>query len=162
MLFKLYIQNIDYIDIVISPGEYLIMFVLDPRIERDSIYVTDLSLCQIRLQNDSRFPWVILIPKVENVIEVHDLIQSDQAQLIKESSIVATIVKKLTNCKKVNVANLGNIVSQLHWHVVGRTETDAAWPGPIWGVGSANDYEFSARQKLVKNIKQELDDLLSK
>lgn len=116
------------------------MFVIDERIERDSIWLADLTLCQVRLQNDSRYPWLVLLPKIANVSEVHELSLEQQQQLIAESSQIADALKKLTGCKKINVANLGNVVSQLHWHVVARFEEDVTWPAPIWGVGQAVPY----------------------
>jgi diadenosine tetraphosphate (Ap4A) HIT family hydrolase len=110
------------------------MFKLDPRIEKDSTFIKDLSLCQIRLQNDSRYPWLVLLPRKNDLTEVYELNEQDQELLIKESSLVSKGLALTTGCKKVNVANLGNVVSQLHWHVVARVEQDFTWPGPIWGV----------------------------
>ena len=75
-----------------------------------------------------------------------------QTQLLKESSLVAKLLTKLTSCKKINVANLGNVVSQLHWHVVARFETDEAWPGPIWGVGSAIPYDEQKRAEFIDSF----------
>ena len=128
------------------------MFELDPRIERDSIYVTELELCQVRLQNDSRYPWLVLLPQIAGLTEVHELTEVQQTQLLKESSLVAKLLTKLTGCKKINVANLGNVVSQLHWHVVARFETDEAWPGPIWGVGSAIPYDEQKRAEFIDSF----------
>ena len=116
------------------------MFELDSRIARDSILITELSLCQVRLQNDARYPWLVLVPKLPDQTEVHELAPEQQIQLMNESSLVASILKKLTQCDKINIANLGNVVSQLHWHVVARFEQDETWPGPIWGVGQAVPY----------------------
>lgn len=117
------------------------MFKLDSRIENDSILLLELALCQVRLQNDNRFPWLVLVPKINAVTEVHELSTEHQEMLMQESSLVAKALTSITECKKVNVANLGNVVSQLHWHVVARFEDDAAWPGPIWGVGQSTLYD---------------------
>ena len=133
------------------------MFVVDQRIEKDSILVTELELCQVRLQNDKRFPWLVLLPKVSALIEVHELTDAQQSQLMLESSKVAKVLKKITSCKKVNVANLGNVVSQLHWHVVARFENDDAWPGPIWGIGTAQSYSKEEQDKFVSRLLAELE-----
>ena len=128
------------------------MFVLDARIEKDSNLIFDLPLCQVRLQNDSRYPWLVLVPKVEGATEVHELTEEQQTKLMKESSLVANCLKKVTQCKKINVANLGNVVSQLHWHVVARFEEDKTWPGPIWGVGEVIPYEDKKRAELADSL----------
>lgn len=116
------------------------MFELDERIERDSIWIGDLELCQVRVQNDQRYPWLVLVPKVADATEVHELTAEQQLQLTQESAFIAETLKRVTQCKKINVANLGNVVAQLHWHVVARFEDDFTWPGPIWGVGEARAY----------------------
>lgn len=132
------------------------MFELDPRIARDSILISELSLCQVRLQNDARYPWLVLVPKVAKQTEVHELTPEQQIQLMNESSSVASILKQLTQCDKINIANLGNVVSQLHWHVVARIEQDETWPGPIWGVGQAMPYTDAQieqwREKLLAKL----------
>ena len=132
------------------------MFVLDSRIEADSIFICDLELCQLRIQNDQRYPWLVLVPKLPSLTEVHELTVVQQQQLLAESSLAAKALKAVTNCKKINVANLGNVVSQLHWHVVARFEHDQTWPGPIWGVGSAEPYQEQQLAELVNAIKLEL------
>lgn len=129
------------------------MFVLDHRIETDSIFICDLELCQLRVQNDSRYPWLVLVPQLEAVSEVHELSDKLQQQLIWESSLVAKTLTAVTGCKKVNVANLGNVVSQLHWHVVARFEDDITWPAPIWGVGDAKPYKEEQLKTLIQAIK---------
>ncbi|MBU2880586.1 HIT domain-containing protein [Psychrosphaera sp. B3R10] len=128
------------------------MFKLNHRFEEDSIFVTKLELCQVRLQNDARFPWFILIPEVEGVEEVDALSVSQQHVLIDESSKVSAALRTVVSADKINVANLGNIVRQLHWHVVARTENDVAWPGPIWGVGTAEKYEDKKRVELIDSF----------
>ncbi|MDC2890074.1 HIT domain-containing protein [Psychrosphaera algicola] len=110
------------------------MFKLNHRFEEDSIFVTKLELCQVRLQNDARFPWFILIPEVEGVEEVDALSVSQQHVLIDESSKVSAALRSVVSADKINVANLGNIVRQLHWHVVARTENDVAYSKALYGV----------------------------
>ncbi len=128
------------------------MFKLDPRIQQDSTFLVDLTLCQVRLQNDCRYPWLVLLPRVNQLTEVYELSQQQQAQLIEESSIVSEALKVSTGCKKINVANLGNVVSQLHWHVVARFENDLTWPGPIWGVGKAEPWQDKKRAEFIDSF----------
>lgn len=137
------------------------MFKLDHRIERDSILLTKLPLCQLRLQNDQRYPWLVLVPEAvdehgQTVTEVHDLSERDASQLLKESNAVAEVLKKVTGCKKINIANLGNVVEQLHWHIVARNENDITWPGPIWGVGNAIPWDEKKRHQLVVSLLESL------
>jgi diadenosine tetraphosphate (Ap4A) HIT family hydrolase len=132
------------------------MFKLDPRIEKDSTFIKDLSLCQIRLQNDSRYPWLVLLPRKNDLTEVYELNEQDQELLIKESSLVSKGLALTTGCKKVNVANLGNVVSQLHWHVVARFEQDLTWPGPIWGVGTSVPWDDQKRVEFIDSFLQNL------
>ncbi|MUH73575.1 HIT domain-containing protein [Psychrosphaera haliotis] len=132
------------------------MFILDHRIERDSILIAELPLSQLRLQNDQRYPWLVLVPKVEGAKEVHELKVDEAQQLLKESNVVANALAIVTGCKKVNVANLGNVVEQLHWHVVARFENDLTWPGPIWGIGEAECWEQKKRLTFVESLLKEI------
>ncbi len=108
---------------------------LDERLSRDTLPLGDTSLSRILLARDSRWPWVILVPRREGISELHELLPADRKQLIEEIAIVSETLKAETACLKVNVAAIGNIVRQLHVHIVARTEGDPAWPGPIWGHG---------------------------
>ncbi|MDX5378569.1 MAG: HIT family protein [Halomonas sp.] len=114
---------------------------LDERLVRDSYPVAELPLCQLRLMDDTRFPWLILIPRRSGVSEVFDLEAADQRQLWHEVGEVGRMLKTLTQADKINVANLGNVVSQLHVHVVARQRDDDAWPGPVWGHGAPQPYD---------------------
>lgn len=126
-------------------------FALDARLEADSEHVMWLSLCELRLMNDSRWPWLILIPQRQTITEVHDLTPLDQTMLTFETNMAAEGLKRLTGCDKINTGALGNIVRQLHIHVIARNEGDPAWPGPVWGFGPREPYQrevmhtFSAR-----------------
>ncbi|GAA5215658.1 HIT domain-containing protein [Corallincola platygyrae] len=131
-------------------------FRLDQSLAEDSIFVVDLPLCQVRLENDFRFPWLILIPRMNELVEVTDLPVERQHQLIDESRQVSEALKAVTDCKKINVANLGNVVSQLHWHVVARFESDAAWPGPVWGSGEARPWPQGERDRLISELLNQL------
>ena len=132
------------------------MFTLDPRIDRDSIFIADLTLCQLRIQNDARYPWFVLVPRISDVTEVHQLNETDSNQLLKESNVVANALASVTGCKKINVANLGNVCEQLHWHIVARFENDLTWPGPIWGIGKAECWEQKKRLTFVESLLKEI------
>jgi diadenosine tetraphosphate (Ap4A) HIT family hydrolase len=127
-------------------------FRLDERLERDSELVTVLGLCQLRLMKDSRWPWLLLVPQRSGISEIFELTPLDQTLLTFETNSVAEALKRATGVKKINVAAIGNIVSQLHVHIIGRSEGDANWPGPIWGHGKAEPYRDGAEQKLLNKV----------
>jgi len=131
-------------------------FVLDRRLEADSEPMLWLGLCELRLMNDSRWPWLLLIPQRSGIEEIHDLTPLDQAMLTFETNMVAQGLKKATGCLKINTAALGNIVRQLHVHVVARNEADPAWPGPVWGSGPANPYRREDMHRLAQKIRDAL------
>ncbi|MEB3703049.1 HIT family protein [Candidatus Bealeia paramacronuclearis] len=108
------------------------MFTLDPRLEEDSVYVTDLELSQIRLSLNSTFPWILLIPKRLHVREIIELEEGDQIQLIREIVRASHVTQSIFSPDKLNVGSLGNIVPQLHVHVVARYVGDKAWPSAAW------------------------------
>jgi len=116
-------------------------FQLDTRLATDSVFIGTFPLCQIRLMNDRRWPWLILVPVLQGVEEIHDLTEAEQAQIATETSRVATVLKAHTRCTKINTGALGNIVRQLHIHVIARNENDPNWPGPVWGFGERVEYE---------------------
>lgn len=115
-------------------------FKLDPRLAHDTAHVTDWPLCGVHLMNDGRYPWLVLVPRKAGMVEPFDLTKADQATLWREVAHAARLLKETTQCRKVNIGALGNIVSQLHVHIVARNEGDAAWPGPVWGKGSAERF----------------------
>jgi diadenosine tetraphosphate (Ap4A) HIT family hydrolase len=108
-------------------------FVLDARLEADTIAVATLPLCHVRLMNDRRFPWLILVPARPDVTEIIDLDAADRGRLIEEVALVSTVLRELFHPTKLNVGALGNVVAQLPVHVVARSADDDAWPGPVWG-----------------------------
>lgn len=114
---------------------------IDIRLENDSTFITNIHLCQVRLHKNAAFPWVILIPMRENWTELVDLPSCDQVLLMQEIALVSRVMKTCFNPYKLNVANLGNIVPQLHIHVVARFQEDAAWPGPVWGHPAKSEYK---------------------
>ncbi|MDX1402776.1 MAG: HIT family protein [Kiloniellales bacterium] len=119
------------------------------------------DLSEVLLMNESRFPWVILVPRRENVTELHDLSENDRRLLMEEISIMSLAIKKSFSPDKVNVATLGNIVRQLHIHVVARYESDAAWPGPIWGHATALAYEPNAIKSQLEALRASLSKVLT-
>lgn len=131
-------------------------FELDGRITRDSDLVSVLGLCQLRIQNDSRWPWLVMVPERPGMTEIFELSPEEQVQLSTEVNRVAAALKRVTGATKINVGALGNIVRQLHVHVIARFEGDPNWPGPIWGFGQAAPYAESQKQdfrnKLVKAL----------
>lgn len=127
-------------------------FELDTRLGSDSALITTIGLCQLRLMNDSRWPWLILVPQRPDISEIFELKPLDQAMLTFETNLVAEALKKVTQPAKINVAAIGNIVRQLHVHVIARYENDTNWPGPVWGFGERRPYAEPDRAALVKTI----------
>ena len=113
------------------------MFTLHPQLEKDGIVMGDLPLSRLLLLNDARYPWFILVPRCEAITEIYQLSEEEQQQLMRESSKLGQFVMESFNGDKLNIGALGNLVPQLHLHHIVRYETDEAWPGPVWGVGTA-------------------------
>lgn len=112
-------------------------FALDPRLAADSVFVADGPLSQVRLMNDRRYPWLLLVPRVNGLSEWLELDGGQQRLLLAEINQAGALLRAEPGVQKLNIGALGNIVRQLHIHLVGRHEGDAAWPGPVWGVGTA-------------------------
>ncbi|MDR6816234.1 diadenosine tetraphosphate (Ap4A) HIT family hydrolase [Neorhizobium sp. 2083] len=131
-------------------------FELDGRIARDSDLVSVLGLCQLRIQNDSRWPWLVMVPERPGMTEIFELSPGEQVQLSAEVNRVAGALKTVTGATKINVGALGNIVRQLHVHVIARFEGDSNWPGPIWGFGQAAPYAESQKQDFLNKLVEAL------
>jgi diadenosine tetraphosphate (Ap4A) HIT family hydrolase len=116
-------------------------FSLHPRLVADTAFVADWTLSRVLLMNDARYPWLILIPRRGGATELFDLAAPDRATLIEEISRASQALKELCPPAKINIGALGNLVPQFHVHVVARSQSDAAWPGPVWGQGVAEPYE---------------------
>ena len=131
------------------------MFVLDPRLAQDTLHIGDFPLCRLLLMNDANYPWFILVPRREEVSELFQLDAADQRSLLRETSLLAEVIKDTFKADKMNVATLGNVVAQLHMHVVARRRNDASWPAPVWGRHPAQPYtedllsELRAKLRLV-------------
>lgn len=128
-------------------------FSLDPRLAADSILVSDGPLSQLRLMDDARFPWLLLVPRVDGAIEWVDLDGGQQRLLLAEVNQAARALRAVADVQKLNIGALGNVVSQLHVHVVGRRAEDDAWPGPVWGSGPAKPYPPAAREALLARLR---------
>ena len=124
-------------------------FTLDPRLIADTVPVGDLALSSILLLDDTRFPWFILVPRRIGLSEVTDLDEDDALVLMRELRIATSVMLTLAKPDKVNVGALGNVVPQLHLHVIGRFLSDPAWPGPAWGSGARKAYPAHAAAALV-------------
>ncbi len=114
-------------------------FRLHPRLEADTAFVADWPLCRVLAMNDARYPWLVLVPRRE-ATELHDLNERDRALLIEQIARASEKLKAFTQAAKINVGALGNLVPQLHIHIIARNPGDAAWPGPVWGQGPPTPY----------------------
>lgn len=128
------------------------VFELSPEFERDSLWLADWPLCQLRVQNDTNYPWFILIPRRVAMVEIIDLTEQDRAQLWRESAHLSVFLKVAFQAKKLNVAALGNMVPQLHLHHIARYEHDIAWPAPVWGKAPAQPYTETQWQQLKQKL----------
>jgi diadenosine tetraphosphate (Ap4A) HIT family hydrolase len=133
-----------------------VSFSLDDLLAADTFVIGDMGLSRVLLMNDARYPWLILAPRREGVVELTDLSQIDRAQLIEEAAEAAAFLMRYANAYKINVATLGNVVRQLHLHVVARSIGDAAWPGPVWGHGAARRYAQKDALALIEAARQGL------
>ncbi len=125
-------------------------FALDSRLAAATLPVGDLALSSVLLQNDSRFPWLVLVPRRPGLVELTDLGDADYRTLADEIRLATRVMLDLARPDKVNVAALGNVVPQMHVHVVGRFRSDPAWPGPVWGFGTPAPYPHHAAAALVE------------
>ena len=128
-------------------------FQLDPRLAADTFLVGETPLSQVLLMNDARYPWLILVPRRSDVTEPFQLSEADQAQLWQESMRLGEAMKTHFAADKLNIAALGNQVAQLHVHHIARFHSDDAWPGPVWGVGSAVPYSDPALEVLKGELR---------
>jgi diadenosine tetraphosphate (Ap4A) HIT family hydrolase len=131
-------------------------FLLDPRLAADTFPVARLDLCEARLMDDARFAWLVLVPQRAGLVEIADLTPSERTLLWHEVDRAGAALRAVAPCDKLNLGALGNIVRQLHVHVVARREGDAAWPGPVWGSGTAERYAGTARESLAGALRAAL------
>ena len=131
-------------------------FVLDARLAADTHLIGDLPLSQLRLFDDARFPWFVLVPRIAGARELIDLDESDQRTLLAEVSRVGRVLESDLRPDKLNVAALGNVVPQLHVHVIARFTNDVAWPHPVWGRGERVAYTASERDARIAALRDAL------
>jgi diadenosine tetraphosphate (Ap4A) HIT family hydrolase len=129
---------------------------LDPQLERDTVPVGDLPLARVLAMNDATYPWLILVPRVPGAVELIDLDDGQQAQLMDEIAMLSRVLKDATACDKLNVAAIGNVVAQLHVHVVARRRDDPAWPRPVWGHAPALPYGKPELDRFIDSIRREV------
>ncbi|NRA60730.1 MAG: HIT domain-containing protein [Psychrobium sp.] len=137
------------------------MFELDPRLNNDTLVLGEFPLSQLLLVKDKRYPWCILVPKVAGITEIYQLSMQQQQQLTLESALVAQTLMQLFKGDSMNIAALGNVVSQLHLHHVVRYQTDACWPGPIWGIGTAQSYQAVELNDLAMKMRDGIGNQLN-
>jgi len=131
------------------------MFTLDHRLEKDSDFIVDWGVFSLRQMVDDRFFWLLIIPRLPNISEWHDLSADHLSELNRLLSYLSCNIKHIEKAEKINIGALGNIVSQFHLHLIARHQGDAAWPGPVWGNGPAvapTPAKLAARQQLVLDL----------
>jgi diadenosine tetraphosphate (Ap4A) HIT family hydrolase len=138
-----------------SPG-----WELHPQLANDTFVIGDLRLCRVLLMNDANYPWLVLVPRRLGVVEIIDLDEPSRAQLMEEVASAGEVLKAVTRCEKLNVAAIGNVVAQLHVHIVGRFRSDAAWPKPVWGQRPPRGYGVADRDRLAAALRRELAPVL--
>jgi diadenosine tetraphosphate (Ap4A) HIT family hydrolase len=135
-------------------------FALDPRLAADTIPLGDLGLCRLLLMNDATYPWLVLVPARAGLVELIDLPREDRVALMDEVALVSEALRGVVRPVKLNVAALGNMVRQLHVHVIARFEDDPAWPGPVWGKVPARPYANNTARELAERLAAALGDAL--
>ncbi len=131
----------------------MIDFALHPRLAADTVFVADWPLSRVLLMEDARYPWLVLVPRLAGLVEFTDLAAPDRVRLMEEVARAAEAVRGLPNVAKLNIGALGNLVPQLHVHVVGRNPGDPAWPGPVWGHSPSVPYQAPVRTMLVDLVR---------
>jgi len=131
-------------------------FSLHERLAADTVPVWTLDLSHVLLMRDARWPWLILVPARAGVTEIHQLDQTDRGRLIEEAAQAGRVLERLFSPDKVNVGALGNMVPQLHVHVIARRRDDPAWPGPVWGHGAAEPYAPDALSRRIEDLRAAL------
>jgi diadenosine tetraphosphate (Ap4A) HIT family hydrolase len=135
-----------------SPPEWS----LHPQLTKDTINIGDLPLSRVLVVNDANYPWLLLVPRRQGANEIIDLDEVEQAQLMTEIARVARALKTVTACDKLNIAALGNVVPQLHVHVIARRTGDAAWPRPVWGQAPAISHDPGERDAFIRELRRKI------
>jgi diadenosine tetraphosphate (Ap4A) HIT family hydrolase len=131
-------------------------FQLDPRLKADTFVIREDELASLLLMNDTRWPWVILVPRVVDVEELHDLSPGKVEVYMQLAAKIGELLKADTNCEKINIATIGNMVRQLHIHIIARDEGDPNWPSPVWGFGERDLYSGAEGKARAADLKKAL------
>lgn len=131
-------------------------WMLHAQLQMDTTSIGDMQLCRVLLSNDANYPWLILVPRRAGITEMIDLDEADQAALTAEITATARALREVTQCHKLNIAALGNMVPQLHVHIIARQTNDAAWPRPVWGDAPALAYDPATRTAFSNSIAQRI------
>ncbi|MBR0823679.1 MULTISPECIES: HIT family protein [Bradyrhizobium] len=129
---------------------------LHSRLKEDTIDIGDLPLSKVLVIKDAHYPWLLLVPRRPDAVEIIDLDEVQQAQLMTEISRVSRALKEITKCDKLNVAALGNLVPQLHVHIIARRTGDAAWPRPVWGVMPPLAHDATEVQNFISALRRKI------
>lgn len=124
-------------------------FILHSQLEKDTFFIGSLKTADILLMNDSRYPWIILVPRINNVCDITDLTAEQRTDFNEEINHVASLLKKAYQPERMNIAMLGNVVPQLHCHIIARFKEDFAWAKPVWGIGEAIPYAKDQQEKII-------------
>ena len=127
-------------------------FSLDPRLAADTLFAAQFPLGEVRGMNGVRYPWLVAVPRVPGAVELFGLAPGDADQVWAEIQALGTLVAGLPGVDKVNIGALGNMVRQLHIHIIGRNDNDPAWPGPVWGHSPAKPYEADEAAQLIEHV----------
>lgn len=130
------------------------MLLVQEGLHSETVPITHLGLSEVRLMDDASFPWLILVPDRPNIYEIYQLEAADRVQLIEEISLASRVLVSLYQPDKLNIGAMGNLVPYLHIHVIGRFQTDRAWPGPVWGHGPAHCYTKADLDATCKCLQQ--------
>jgi diadenosine tetraphosphate (Ap4A) HIT family hydrolase len=131
-------------------------WVLHPQLVRDTIELGDLALSRVLIIKDANYPWLLLVPRRPDIVEITDLDEVEQAQLMVEIARASGALKSVTQCDKLNIAALGNAVPQLHVHIIARRKADKAWPRPVWGAAEPLDHDFTELDRFMHAMKKKL------
>ena len=132
-------------------------FELDERLAKDSFVLGELDVSLLLLMNNKLAPWFVLVPKVAEISELYELDKDVQLSLLNEINVLSEFIKQQFVVDKLNVAAIGNIVNQLHVHVVGRSHSDPCWPGVVWGADSIGEYTQQETEELIKKLRKDVD-----
>jgi diadenosine tetraphosphate (Ap4A) HIT family hydrolase len=128
-------------------------FVVNERLRADCHFICDLQLSRLLLMDDKRWQWLILVPRVDNGVEIHQLAENEQSLLQVETCEISRMLQEISQCWKINTGALGNVVRQLHIHVIARNEGDANWPAPVWGYGERQPYDGDMCNAFIRQIR---------